>query len=424
MKTLLNSFLFVALLAAGIQKSNAQCTVSNIVIQNVTVIGSTSNSCTVKFDVTFNIENNSGNKFIFIHAWLQNDYPNYFKCVNGQSTINGSIKAPDAGDLGNEFLNIGLNNDGATPIALTTYPPDASVQMAVMDAVTKVVLPDGSANITLQGVIATSPVSCTTPVVVVADLWSSQSSSAQRAHCVNCGIRYSAGYLTVFGVVNCVTLTYGGTISNNTSIPIDGYYRVFADVNGDGYFTPATDTLIRSSTNFTVAANGTTAITGAVPPQNINQNVFIVITQTSGAASGASRVDLFRSAQCATLPVSFRSMNATRTSRSNVLLQWETVTEINNSGFSVQRNAGNNNWQTVSFIPTLAIGGNSGSALTYTFNDDNSNKGITQYRIKQVDLDGRSLFSDTRSVRGDGQKNKIILYPNPSADGNLNIVFV
>lgn len=126
---------------------------------------------------------------------------------------------------------------------------------------------------------------------------------------------------------------------------------------------------------------------------------------------------------CNVLPVSFSSFTANRTNPANVLLRWETVNEIYNSGFAIERNMGNNSWELVSFIPTQTPGGNSSSLLTYTFNDLNSNKGITQYRIKQVDLDGRARYSETRAVRGDAQKGKIIVYPNPSADGRVNIVF-
>ncbi|HLF45649.1 MAG TPA: T9SS type A sorting domain-containing protein [Chitinophagaceae bacterium] len=423
MKTFLTTFFVIALLSLNNEKSFAQCTVSDIVIQNVKVIGSTSTSCTVMFDVTFNIEDNFGNKFIFIHAWLQDEYPNYFKCVNGQTTVNGSIAAPGAADLVKSFLNIGINNDGATPFVLSAYPPDASVPMATINSIEKVVHPDGSATITLKGVIATSPVACTTPVVIVADLWSSQSATAQRAHCVNCGISYSAGYLNVTGFVNCTNHIYSGTITNNTAIQIDGYYKVYADINGDGYFTPATDTLLQNSITFTVGANSTISISGPVPAENINQDLFIVITQTSGAASGASRVILFPSSQCGALPVNFRSLTASRINRANVLLKWETTTEINNSGFTVQRNIDNYNWESVSFIPTQAQGGNSNIPLTYTFNDLNSNTGMTQYRIKQQDKDGKISLSRISAVRGEAQKTKTIVYPNPVTNGHFNVVF-
>jgi Secretion system C-terminal sorting domain len=423
MKIFTITLLSVAFFFSGISKSRAQCTVSDIFIQNVTVLNALPNSCTVKFDVTFNIDNNNGNKFIFVHAWLQNEYPNYFQCVNGQTTQNGSIRAPAAADLGNVFFSIGINNDGAVPAILTSYPPDAGINMAVMDSSFKIVLPDGSANITLYGVVATAPVPCGTPVVIVADLWSSQSATAQRAHCVNCGLLFSAGYLNVNGFVNCLNLTYTGSISNNTPLSISGYYRVFADVNGDGYFTPVTDTLLKTNTLFTLGPNGSTGISGTIPGANLNQNIFIVVTQTTGNASGASRVFLFSSTQCSPLPVSFRSFTAVRTSRTEVNLRWETATEDNNSGFLIWRNAGNNNWEAGSFVPSQAMGGNSNQLLTYTINDRNANKGITQYRIKQVDINGNAKLSEIRIVAGNEQQQEIIVFPNPSDNGSMTVLF-
>ena len=61
--------------------------------------------------------------------------------------------------------------------------------------------------------------------------------------------------------------------------------------------------------------------------------------------------------------------------------------------------------------------------LSYQLNDLNATKGISQYRIRQVDLDGMAKISDIRSVRGEGQKASTIVYPNPSSDGRVNVVF-
>ena len=43
--------------------------------------------------------------------------------------------------------------------------------------------------------------------------------------------------------------------------------------------------------------------------------------------------------------------------------------------------------------------------------------------MRQVDIDGKQSYSQIRSVRGDGQKTNTIIYPNPSGDGKVNIVF-
>ena len=122
------------------------------------------------------------------------------------------------------------------------------------------------------------------------------------------------------------------------------------------------------------------------------------------------------------LPVSLRSFTAAR-NNSTVLLKWETVTEENSRGFYIERNLGNNVWQTLGFVSTKAIHGNSNSLLNYEYSDINNAKGITQYRLRQIDIDGKHAYSPIRAVRAGSQKGKTIVYPNPSNDGKVNVVF-
>jgi hypothetical protein len=124
---------------------------------------------------------------------------------------------------------------------------------------------------------------------------------------------------------------------------------------------------------------------------------------------------------CINLPVSYKSFTAAR-NHSIVALKWETAFEQNNSGFAIERNI-LGTWEQVAFVPSQAADGNSNSALTYLYNDANNVRGITQYRLRQVDLDARSKYSDIRAVRGEGQAGNTIVYPNPSFDGRVSIVF-
>lgn len=427
MKTVLRSLLFIAFFGFSAEKISAQCTVSNFIFQNeVQAAVQNPGTCTITFDMTFNIEASNGNKYIFIHQWIQSQYPDYFQCVNGQSSLNGAIRAPNAGDLANAFLNIGIDNSGATPVLLTVYPADPSVTLTTVASITKIVLADGSTNFILRGITVTYPVSCETPVVLVTDLWSTQAANGRIAQCVNCGILFSRAYMTVSGFIFCGNPpTYSAILTNRTSAPLNGYYRVYTDVNMDGYFTPTTDTLIGGPTTYSIVAGPgtTTTISGSIPVANIGQNIFLVFTQTTGAASGASRVIVVRSPACSSLPVTFSSFTAKRINRSNVTLRWETATEINNRGFGLQRNMGNNIWETIAFINSQAIDGNSNSMLLYSYNDLNASKDISQYRIQQIDIDGRSRLSEIRTVRGEGQKGRTLIYPNPSPDGRVNVVF-
>jgi len=122
------------------------------------------------------------------------------------------------------------------------------------------------------------------------------------------------------------------------------------------------------------------------------------------------------------LPVHFKSFSATRSNSSAVSISWTTASEQNSKGFNVQKNV-NGEWKTIAFVSTQAQGGMSTSDLNYSFTDVNNEKGITQYRIQQVDLDGRFGYSNIRAIRGDGVGGKLVVYPNPSVDGKINVVF-
>jgi hypothetical protein len=122
------------------------------------------------------------------------------------------------------------------------------------------------------------------------------------------------------------------------------------------------------------------------------------------------------------LPVTLKSFNVKR-NKDKVDLAWETAMELNNRGFDVQRKIGNGEWKTVAFVFSQADDGNSNSLLTYEFTDINPTKVITQYRLRQVDIDARYTLSEIRSVRGESQAPQLLIYPNPSMDGKVNLVF-
>lgn len=122
------------------------------------------------------------------------------------------------------------------------------------------------------------------------------------------------------------------------------------------------------------------------------------------------------------LPVRFSAFTATRSNSSSVAISWTTAMEESNKGFNIQKNV-NGEWRTVAYAPSQALNGNSSSAITYNYVDINTEKGITQYRIQQVDLNGKFAYTDIRAIRGDGNLAKVVVYPNPSFDGKLNVVF-
>ena len=120
------------------------------------------------------------------------------------------------------------------------------------------------------------------------------------------------------------------------------------------------------------------------------------------------------------MPVTLTSFTAAR-NKSTATLKWETVTESNNTGFEILKSAENGTFQKVGFVTTKASGGNSNAKLSYEFTDANPGKGVTLYRLRQVDADGRSQLSEIRSVKGDGIQGTVTIFPTPSTTGDVSV---
>jgi len=93
------------------------------------------------------------------------------------------------------------------------------------------------------------------------------------------------------------------------------------------------------------------------------------------------------------IPVELSSFTASVNDR-DVTLSWETATELNNSGFEVERNAGAG-FEKVGFVPGF---GTTTEPRSYSFTDAGLSSGTYSYRLKQIDLDGSYEYSDAVEV--------------------------
>lgn len=129
------------------------------------------------------------------------------------------------------------------------------------------------------------------------------------------------------------------------------------------------------------------------------------------------------------LPISLASFEANRLNNSIVLLKWKTVEEQNNRGFEIQRSNINsdNKFQTVSFVPSRAINGNSFITLDYQFKDTNSSNIKTFYRLAQMDHDGNRTYSKVVAVYGVRSAGKngssLLVVPNPSSGSMFTVKY-
>jgi hypothetical protein len=94
------------------------------------------------------------------------------------------------------------------------------------------------------------------------------------------------------------------------------------------------------------------------------------------------------------IPVELTSFAAS-VNENDVVLNWSTATETNNMGFEVQRSNGSD-YTVLAFVDG---NGTTTEAQNYTFTDGNLNVGTYTYRLKQIDFDGTSEFSNVIEVK-------------------------
>jgi hypothetical protein len=452
MKRIIHSVIFAITLFSA-AKTTAQCTLqfANLVITPAAdPVPDGPGKCVYTFNASFDIKTNSGFKYLFFHSWLIADYPNpsIFDCGNSNSQDPGTElelgRAVD--DAGKSFMDIGFlnlntltflpnNPVNVTSFFATTYPEDNDVVLTMPSN-----SPSLSAVITRKGFTDTLHFEvtnikiivnalCGTPIIVKTDIWGSNSNAgAPKAQCYICGQSQSFNDPSIALQKSCNATPFKYEIGLTTASITDLHvvYRLYADDLDDAKEPGGDDPLIFTSD--TIIVN---SLTPYQPGQKDipfpycciypwgDWGLFVEVTGREFSNKLGTQIV---NQECATLPIKLKSFTAKR-NRSDVTLYWVTETEVNNKGFDIERKIGNGAWEPLGFVDSKAVNGNSTTSLSYEFTDLNNTKGITQYRLKQSDLNGKIAYSLIRSVRGDGQKASTIIYPNPTRDGKVNIVF-
>ena len=114
-------------------------------------------------------------------------------------------------------------------------------------------------------------------------------------------------------------------------------------------------------------------------------------------------------------PVTLLNFTAVKNG-SAVVLDWQTETELNNDYFVVEKSKNGIDFTAVNIVDGA---GNSQSTLNYQTTDHSPYNGISYYRLKQTDFDGKVSYSRIEAVNFSDHKN-ITIYPNPGT-GIFNI---
>lgn len=104
--------------------------------------------------------------------------------------------------------------------------------------------------------------------------------------------------------------------------------------------------------------------------------------------------------------------------KDHVDLIWETASETNNDFFTVEKTTDFENFRVVAIADGA---GNSNRLMNYSAIDRDPFAGISYYRLKQTDFNGKYEYSDYRAVEFKNEITDIKVYPNPTTSNNINV---
>lgn len=216
---------------------------------------------------------------------------------------------------------------------------------------------------------------------------------------------------------NCLRILQPTFFSGPAS---DGTYTLTINYDTEGNKSLQTTIFCGSSVIFSDCFSdrgpGTKVYSGLVCSGGLPVLSARFITKT-GSCNAADCDTTFLGQGGGPLPIKLGAFSAIR-SKQTVELNWSTNEEIDSREFVIERGEGN----AFRSIGTVRSAGNSSTTKTYTFNDRNDNTGLTYYRLKNVDLNGRFTYSEVRTVKGSSTSFDVTVYPNPARANSKTFV--
>lgn len=109
------------------------------------------------------------------------------------------------------------------------------------------------------------------------------------------------------------------------------------------------------------------------------------------------------------LPVRWVGLQVKGNNKNQVFVNWQVADEINNKGYHVEMSYDGQTWMDIGYVPAKPSTGNE-TAYDLTFMKKVT--GLTYFRIKQVDIDGKFSYSWVKKLDMDAQDDPFI-WPNP-----------
>lgn len=234
-------------------------------------------------------------------------------------------------------------------------------------------------------------------------------------------------------VGDTIVIPGGKTVTINDDQNFNGF--VYLKISGVLKFQNNNSTLSVDAPSVLMVFPGGQIAGSGSPSQKIrynNSTIFdgndavIVGPQMASSSSGG-----FTSFVSSPLPVKFIGFTVT-SQNNNALIQWSTSEEINANTYEIERSENGTSWTTIAYVAAI---GNSSAVNNYSYTDKSIVAKVVYYRIKEVDIDGKTSLTAIKSIKANvtytnadikiaSIQNKVLLqFPN-QIKGSLTVRFV
>lgn len=220
--------------------------------------------------------------------------------------------------------------------------------------------------------------------------------------------------------VGGVGFNFGGTdelyaFSDNDANHLNGITEIYMGIQSNGSLTADED----PSNDFpnAVVLNVTSTIgwfeyngdrTASTDPADLGDLSSFTVSGTGNTTLSTTSF----SGGFVVLPIELTSFRADVKNSQEVLLTWQTASEINSDYVLVERSKDGYQYESLGRVNSF---GTTNIQQNYNFLDKSPFKGINYYRLRQVDNDGQEEVHQVVSVNIDREISSTI-YPNPGKD--------
>jgi fibronectin-binding autotransporter adhesin len=407
---------------------SSQTTFNNITFTG-TAIKTISSDLTINGNLTISagvLKNNTNNKNINLKGnWVNNAGAAGFLCGTGTTTFSGTSAQQITNSAGETFYNLSISNTSGN----VTVNNNITVSGTLSFTNGKVLL--GSNNLTIS---------------------SGNSITGYSAN--NYVVTSGAGTLAINSVTTSRVFPIGKSTSSYTPATI-------SNVTGtaDQFSVRVANNILKSGTTGDIVTEKVVGQTwlinegiagGSIATITLQWNAADELTgftradchishfssgiwdnPAASVASGSDPYTVSRSnitsfspfgvetASSHPLPIELLFFDAQLTADQQVNLTWATASEINNDYFTIEKTTGGNVFETVAVIEGA---GNSSSKINYISIDEHPFEGLSYYRLKQTDFDGKFVYSNLVGVENTNSEiYQLNVFPNPATADNLNL---